>query len=137
MANSPAHILYGENSEVIAKSIAESYCALSHEGRQGLTPKEVLADFEVQRFSDGEFKPIIHDSVRGSYCFVVQSTNPPSDNLMEMLMMIDACRRASAQYITAVIPYYGFARQDRSVYYPFRGSSVGHGFVLLQRGKGV
>ncbi len=113
MANSPAHILYGENSEVIAKSIAESYCTLSHEGRQGLTPKEVLADFEVQRFSDGEFKPIIHDSVRGSYCFVVQSTNPPSDNLMEMLMMIDACRRASAQYITAVIPYYGFARQDR------------------------
>ena len=87
MANSPVHILYGENSEVIAKAIAKSYGALSHLGATDPAPKDVLADFEVQHFSDGEFKPIIHESVRGSYCFVVQSTNPPSDNLMEMLMM--------------------------------------------------
>ena len=68
---------------------------------------------KTQRFSDGEFQPVFQESVRGDYVFLVQSTFAPSDNLMELLMMIDAARRASAGYITAVIPYFGFARQDR------------------------
>ena len=69
---------------------------------------------DVGMFSDGEISVSIHESVRGSDVFVVQSTsNPVNDNLMEMLIMIDACRRASAGRITAVIPYYGYARQDR------------------------
>jgi ribose-phosphate pyrophosphokinase len=67
----------------------------------------------IQKFSDGEFQPIFQESIRGDYVFLVQSTCSPSDNLMELLMMIDAARRASAGYITAVIPYFGFARQDR------------------------
>jgi ribose-phosphate pyrophosphokinase len=67
----------------------------------------------IQKFSDGEFQPIFQESIRGDYVFLVQSTYSPSDNLMELLMMIDAARRASAGYITAVIPYFGFARQDR------------------------
>lgn len=72
-----------------------------------------LSEVTIQRFSDGEFQPRITESVRGEHVFLVQSTLPPTDNLMELLMMIDAARRASAGYITAVIPYYGFARQDR------------------------
>src|ERR1700754_828155 len=72
-----------------------------------------LGDSEIQKFSDGEFQPIYMESIRGDYVFLVQSTNSPSDNLMELLMMIDAAKRASAGYITAVIPYFGFARQDR------------------------
>ena len=64
-------------------------------------------------FSDGEMQPIINESVRGDYVFLIQSTFAPSDNLMELLLMIDACKRASAGYITAVIPYFGYARQDR------------------------
>ena len=67
----------------------------------------------TQKFSDGEFQPVFQESIRGDYVFLVQATNAPSDNLMELLMMIDAARRASAGYITAVIPYFGFARQDR------------------------
>lgn len=74
---------------------------------------EKLANFDMQYFSDGEFQPIIHESVRGNYVFVIQSTMPPAQNLMELLMIVDANRRASADYITAVIPYFGFARQDR------------------------
>lgn len=72
-----------------------------------------LGDVNIQQFSDGEFQPVFNESIRGDYVFLVQSTNAPSDNLMELLMMIDAAKRASAGYITAVIPYYGFARQDR------------------------
>jgi len=67
----------------------------------------------IQKFSDGEFQPIFLESIRGDYVFLVQSTNSPADNLMELLLMIDAAKRASAGYITAVIPYFGFARQDR------------------------
>ncbi len=67
----------------------------------------------LSRFSDGEFQPYFNQSVRGSDVFIIQSTNPPTDNLMELLMMIDAARRASAHYVTAVIPYFGLARQDR------------------------
>ena len=72
-----------------------------------------LGDLTIQKFSDGEFQPVFNESIRGDYVFLVQSTFAPSDNLMELLMMIDAARRASAGYITAVIPYFGFARQDR------------------------
>lgn len=72
-----------------------------------------LSEITIQKFSDGEFQPRFMESVRGDHVFLVQSTCGPSDNLMELLMMIDAAKRASAGYITAVIPYYGFARQDR------------------------
>jgi ribose-phosphate pyrophosphokinase len=65
------------------------------------------------KFSDGEFQPCFDESVRGCHVFIIQSTNPPADNLMELLLMIDAAKRASAYKINAVIPYYGFARQDR------------------------
>lgn len=72
-----------------------------------------LGKITLSRFSDGEFQPYFNESVRGSDVFLIQSTNPPTDNLMELLMMIDAARRASAHYVTAVIPYFGLARQDR------------------------
>lgn len=74
---------------------------------------EPLGSMSIQKFSDGEMQPCINESVRGSYVFFVQSTFPPTDNLFELLLMIDAARRASAGYITAVIPYFGYARQDR------------------------
>ena len=67
----------------------------------------------MQKFSDGEFQPVFLESIRGDFVFLVQSTYAPTDNLMELLLMIDAARRASSGYITAVIPYFGFARQDR------------------------
>lgn len=65
------------------------------------------------KFSDGEMQPRYTESLRGGYIFIVQSTNPPSDNLMELLTLIDAAKRASAKEIVAVIPYFGYARQDR------------------------
>ena len=64
-------------------------------------------------FSDGEFQPAFEESVRGRRVFIIGSTFPNSDNLMEMLLMLDAAKRASARHITAVIPYFGWARQDR------------------------
>ena len=64
-------------------------------------------------FSDGEFQPSFEETVRGQKVFIVQSTPPPFDNLLELLLMIDAAKRASARHITAVIPYFGWARQDR------------------------
>lgn len=85
-------------------SLAEKIC--SHYGQE-------LGKVTVQKFSDGEFQPVFNESVRGDYVFLIQSTYAPTDNLMELLMMMDAARRASAGYITAVIPYFGFARQDR------------------------
>lgn len=72
-----------------------------------------LGEVNVTRFSDGEFSPSFDESVRGHDVFIIQSTFAPSDNLMELLMLIDAAKRASAHYITAVIPYFGFARSDR------------------------
>lgn len=73
-----------------------------------------LADAEVGKFSDGEIQVKINQNVRGADVFVIQPTSPPvNDNLMELLIMIDALKRASADRITAVIPYYGYARQDR------------------------
>jgi ribose-phosphate pyrophosphokinase len=72
-----------------------------------------LGKSSVTEFSDGEFQPCYDESVRGCMVFIVQSTNPPADNLFELLLMIDAAKRASAYNVIAVIPYYGFARQDR------------------------
>lgn len=90
----------GTTSEYLAKNIAEYY-------------GHPLGDIKVYRFSDGEMQPTINESVRGAYVFFIQSTYAPAENLMELLLMIDAAKRASAGYITAVIPYFGYARQDR------------------------
>lgn len=90
----------GTNSRYLAEKIADFY-------------QQPLGDISVHRFSDGEMQPVINESVRGCYVFFVQSTFAPSENLMELLLMMDAARRASATYITAVIPYFGYARQDR------------------------
>jgi ribose-phosphate pyrophosphokinase len=98
--DSSVKIFSGNASHSLAKQIAMHY-------------GQPLGALNIQKFSDGEFQPVFNESVRGDYVFLVQSTYSPSDNLMELLMMIDAARRASAGYITAVIPYFGFARQDR------------------------
>jgi ribose-phosphate pyrophosphokinase len=90
----------GTESNYLAEKIADFY------GYE-------LGNCEVKRFSDGEMQPIINESVRGSYVFFIQSTFAPADNFMELLLMIDSAKRASAGYITAVIPYFGYARQDR------------------------
>lgn len=87
-------------SRYLAEKIAESY---------GIT----LGDSDVLEFSDGEFQPAYNESIRGCTVFIIQSTFPPVDNLFELLMMIDAAKRASAHKIIAVIPYFGWARQDR------------------------
>jgi ribose-phosphate pyrophosphokinase len=72
-----------------------------------------LGNVNVVDFSDGEFQPSFEETVRGQDVFIVQSTMPPSDNLFELLLLIDAAKRASARKIIAVMPYFGFARQDR------------------------
>ncbi len=72
-----------------------------------------LGKVNFSRYSDGEYQPSFEESVRGTRVFIIGSTNPSSDNLMEMLLMLDAAKRASARHITAVLPYYGWARQDR------------------------
>ena len=94
------NILACSASDKLANEIADCY---------GLQ----IAKFEKQGFSDGEFQISINETVRGCDVFIIQSTIPPSDNLMEMLLMIDAAKRASAHKIIAVIPYFGWARQDR------------------------
>src|SRR5487761_2418956 len=88
--------------------------ALAREVCQNLNVKLGAAD--VGRFPDGEVMVEVHQNVRGGDCFVLQSTcSPPNDNLMELLLLMDALRRASAKRITAVIPYFGYSRQDRKV----------------------
>lgn len=72
-----------------------------------------LGKVSFSKYSDGEFQPSFEESVRGSRVFIIGSTHPNADNLMEMLLMLDAAKRASARHITAVIPYFGWARQDR------------------------
>ncbi len=89
-----------ESSTYLAEKIAHSY---------GME----LGKSSVDHFSDGEFQPSFDESVRGCVVFIIQSTLPPSDNLFELLLMIDAAKRASAYQVVAVIPYLGFARQDR------------------------
>ena len=72
-----------------------------------------LGKVNFSRYSDGEYQPSFEESIRGTRIFIIGSTHPSSDNLMEMLLMLDAAKRASARHITAVLPYYGWARQDR------------------------
>lgn len=72
-----------------------------------------LCDVEIGRFSDGEISVNINENIRGKDVFIIQPTNPPAENLLELLIIVDACYRASATRVTAVIPYYGYARQDR------------------------
>lgn len=72
-----------------------------------------LGNVIVTEFSDGEFQPSLEETVRGQHVFLIQSTMPPTENLFELMLMIDAAKRASAKSIVAVIPYFGFARQDR------------------------
>ena len=74
---------------------------------------EPLGEVDYQQFSDGEMSPFIAESVRGHEVFIIQSTFPPADHLMELLLMVDAAKRASASSINVVIPYFGYARQDR------------------------
>ena len=87
-------------SEILATKIAEYF-------------GEKLGNLKIVDFSDGEFQPAFEQSVRGARVFIIGSTFQPNDNLMELLLMCDAAKRASADKITAVIPYYGYARQDR------------------------
>jgi len=88
--------------------------ALAREVAEHLSVK--LGEVEVGRFPDGEVMVEVRQNVRGGDCFVIQSTcTPPNENLMELLLLMDALRRASAKRITAVIPYFGYARQDRKV----------------------
>ena len=72
-----------------------------------------LGDVEVARFEDGEVSVRFNENIRGSDVFIVQATGAPADNLMELLVMLDAAKRASARRVTAVLPYFGYARQDR------------------------
>jgi len=103
MAFTELSLLSGNSNRALAEKIAGAL------GRS-------LNNTRVGRFSDGEIRVEIHDNIRGRDVFIIQSTcSPCNDNLMEMLIMSDACKRASAGRITAVIPYYGYARQDRKV----------------------
>ncbi|MBL6644533.1 MAG: ribose-phosphate pyrophosphokinase [Flavobacteriaceae bacterium] len=95
-----AKIFTCTQTETLSKEIASAF---------GVSMGNVL----FQRYSDGEFQPSFEESVRGTRVFIIGSTHPSSDNLMEMLLMLDAAKRASARHITAVLPYFGWARQDR------------------------
>lgn len=94
------NIFSGSASRYLAQKIAQEY------GKE-------LGNEIVAKFSDGEFQPSFEETIRGSDVFIIQSTFAPSDNLMELLLMIDAAKRASSKQVVAVIPYFGFARQDR------------------------
>ena len=96
----PAKIFACTQSTVLAKTIANQF------GTE-------VGKVNFSRYSDGEFQPSFEESVRGTRIFIIGSTQPSSENLMEMLLMLDAAKRASARHITAVIPYFGWARQDR------------------------
>ncbi len=93
-------IFAGQASLNLGEKIAENF------GSQ-------LGNLTYSRFSDGEFQISFEESIRGNDVFIIQSTMPPADNLLELLIMIDAAKRASARRIIAVVPYFGFARQDR------------------------
>jgi ribose-phosphate pyrophosphokinase len=95
-----AKIFSGTGSQYLAERITEQF---------GGTPGKI----SIQYFSDGEIQPVFDESIRGDMVFLVQSTFSPAENLLELLLMIDAARRASAYKVVAVIPYYGYARQDR------------------------
>jgi ribose-phosphate pyrophosphokinase len=93
-------IFSGSHSRYLAEKIAAAY---------GIP----LGDITIQRFSDGEISASFNESVRGCEVFLIQSTFPPADNLMELMLMVDAAKRASAHKVCVVVPYYGYARQDR------------------------
>ena len=95
-----AKIFTCSQSAVLGKKIARNFGA-------------PLGKINFSKYSDGEFQPSFEESVRGARIFIIGSTNPSSENLMEMLLMLDAAKRASARHITAVMPYFGWARQDR------------------------
>ncbi|MEJ7625353.1 MAG: ribose-phosphate pyrophosphokinase [Ferruginibacter sp.] len=95
-----AKIFSGTGSQYLAEKIAKKF-------------GEPLGKVNIQKFSDGEISVEFLESIRGRFVFLIQSTFSPTDNLMELLLMIDAAKRASAYKVIAVIPYYGFARQDR------------------------
>lgn len=97
---SQVKLFSGIATEALAEKIAVSY-------------GQSLGKVEHYRFSDGELQASYEESIRGHSVFIMQSTMPPADNLMELLLLIDAAKRASARHIVAVIPYYGYARQDR------------------------
>lgn len=97
---SNAKIFSGTGSQYLAEKIAKKF-------------GEPLGKVNIQRFSDGEIYVEFKESIRGRFVFLIQSTYAPADNLMELLLMIDAAKRASAYKVIAVIPYYGLARQDR------------------------
>ncbi|MGZ5247114.1 MAG: ribose-phosphate pyrophosphokinase [Flavitalea sp.] len=99
MQTSPK-IFSGTGSQYLAERIAQKF---------GIP----LGKITIQKFSDGEIQPVFNESIRGDVVFLVQSTFSPTDNIMELLLMIDAARRASAYKVIAVMPYYGYARQDR------------------------
>ena len=100
MAINKLKIFAGSGSHELAAKIAESYGCK-------------LGEMTLSKFSDGEFQPAFEESIRGCTVFIVQSTPPPAANLMELLLMIDAAKRASAYKVIAVMPYFGWARQDR------------------------
>ncbi len=97
---SSVKIFSGSATTYLAENIAEAY-------------GKPLGDSKLQVFSDGEMAPYFAESVRGCDVFIIQSTFGPSDNFLELLLMIDAAKRASAKYVTVVVPYFGYARQDR------------------------
>ena len=99
-ANLQPKIFACTNSKVLGQRIAEAF-------------GEDLGNVITSTYSDGEFQPSYEESIRGTRIFVIASTNPGPENLMELLLMLDAAKRASARHITAVIPYFGWARQDR------------------------
>ena len=96
----PCRIFAGNASRQLAADICENL-------------KVPLGDAEVSRFEDGEVSVRFNENIRGSDVFIVQATNAPADHLMELLVMLDAAKRASARRVTAVLPYFGYARQDR------------------------
>lgn len=100
LMESNAKIFSGTGSKYLAEKIAKKF-------------GEPLGRVNIQRFSDGEIGVEFEESIRGRFVFLIQSTFSPTENLMELLLMIDAAKRASAYKVIAVIPYYGYARQDR------------------------
>jgi ribose-phosphate pyrophosphokinase len=96
----PCRVFAGTASERLTKCICERL-------------KVPVGDVIVSRFEDGEVSVRFNENIRGSDVFIVQSTNAPADHLMELLVMLDAAKRASARRVTAVMPYFGYARQDR------------------------
>lgn len=100
MMNPSLKIFSGTGSQYLAEKIAKKY---------GIP----LGKCSTQKFSDGEIQPAFQESIRGDMVFLIQSTSAPAENILELLLMIDAARRASAYKVVAVLPYYGYARQDR------------------------